>query len=191
MKAKALIASISAGQPVRFTLLTQKGRTALERGSAVIRDELKKIGVIVDVVALDGNALIQRFLDPHVGYDAMYFSLNTSDTDPAINPDFWFSSGSAHVWNMMQKTPATSWEQQIDDLMARQIASSDEDERKRLFVEVQKIFTEHLPVLYFVAPRVFVATSTRVTNLHPALIRPQVLWAPETVAVTAAPRGSQ
>ena len=37
-------------RPARFTLLTQKGNTSLERGAAVIRDELKKIGVTVDVV---------------------------------------------------------------------------------------------------------------------------------------------
>src|SRR6185295_1496221 len=54
-KAKALIAQIANGQPVRFTLLTQKGRTSMERGCAVIRDELQKIGVTVDVVALDAN----------------------------------------------------------------------------------------------------------------------------------------
>ena len=41
--------------------------------------------------------------------------------------------------------------------MARQIASPDEAERKRLFNEVQKIFAEHLPIVYFVAPRIFVA----------------------------------
>ena len=49
-------------RPARFALLTQKGNTSLERGAAVIRDELKKIGLTVDVVALDGNAVISSFL---------------------------------------------------------------------------------------------------------------------------------
>ena len=95
-----------------------------------------------------------------------------TDTDPAINPDFWFSSGSAHLWNIGQKTPATEWERRIDELMARQIASPDEAERKRLFDEVQKIFAEHLPIVYFVAPRIYVAASARVTNLTPAVSAP-------------------
>src|SRR5262249_4479085 len=141
-------------QPVRFTLLTQKGRTPLERGAAVIRDELKKIGVTVDVVALDAKGLIQRFLSGD--YEAVYFHLVTTDTDPATTPDFWFSAGSAHVWNIGQKTPATEWERRIDDLMRRQTASPDEAERKQLFDEVQQIFAEHLPMIYFVAPRIFV-----------------------------------
>ena len=60
--------------------------------------------------------------------------------------------------------------------MARQIASTDDGERKRLFDDVQKIFAEHVPIVYFVAPRVFVAASSRVTNLTPAVSRPQLLW---------------
>ena len=185
-KARAIVASISGGQAVRFTLLTQKGRTGLERGAIVIRDELKKIGVVVDVVLLDPAALFQRVIGPSASFDAVFFSLIASDTDPAINPDFWLSSGSAHVWNMMQKTPATPWEGAIDDLFRRQAASSDEEERKRLFAEIQTIFAEHQPVLYFVAPRVYVASAARVTNVQPALIRPQLLWRPETVAVLSA-----
>ena len=85
---------------------------------------------------------------------------------------------------MAQKTPATEWERRIDELMAKQIASPDDSERKRLFDEVQQIFAEHLPVVYFVAPRVYVAASSRVTNLTPAISRPQTLWAPDTIAVS-------
>jgi peptide/nickel transport system substrate-binding protein len=170
------------GQPARFALLTQKGNTSLERGAAVIRDEIKKIGVTADIVALDGNAMVARFLSGN--YEAVFFRVTATDSDPAANPDFWFSSGTAHVWNLEQKTPATDWERRIDELMRRQMASFDEGERKALFDEVQKIFAEHLPVIQFVAPRVYVAASRRVTNLMPtAFSRPQLLWAPDTIAM--------
>jgi peptide/nickel transport system substrate-binding protein len=169
-------------QPVRFSLLAQKGNTSIERGAAVIREELKKIGVTVDVLALDANAVIQRFLTGH--YDAVFYRVTATDSDPAINPDFWFSSGSAHVWNLEQQSPATDWEARIDGLMRRQIASSDDAERRRLFAEVQQIFAEHLPMIQFVAPRIYVARSTRTTNLTPtAFSRPQLLWSPDTIAV--------
>src|SRR5262249_47176631 len=74
-RAKKLLASIglvdrngdgiledARNQPVRFTLLTVKGRTALERSAAVIRDELRKIGVIVDVALLEAPAIVQRLV---------------------------------------------------------------------------------------------------------------------------------
>ncbi|HEY6893922.1 MAG TPA: ABC transporter substrate-binding protein [Rhodanobacteraceae bacterium] len=171
------------GAPARFTLLTQKGLTSLERGSSVIRDELKKIGIVVDVAALEGNALTKRFLLDQ-DYDAVYFRVAATDTDPAVNADYWFSSGSSHVWNLEQKTPATAWESQIDALMARQISALDDAERKRLFDEVQKVFAEHLPVINFAAAKIYVAASTRATNLTPALLRPQLLWAADSIAVT-------
>jgi peptide/nickel transport system substrate-binding protein len=170
------------GRPARFTLLTQKGRSDLERACAVIRDELAKIGLIVDVAALEFSAVVDRFANTG-RYEAVYFTALATDTDPALNPDFWFSFGSAHLWNMAQKSPATAWERRIDQLMAEQIASADASERRRLFNEVQQIFAEHAPVLYFAAPRVYVATSSRVVNLTPAVLRPQTLWEPDTIAV--------
>jgi ABC-type transport system substrate-binding protein len=89
------------------------------------------------------------------------------------------------VWNIGQQTPATVWERDIDELMRRQIASADTAERKRLFDQVQKIFAAHLPIVNFVAPKIFVAASTRVVSVTPALSRPQLLWAPETIAVAS------
>ncbi len=56
-------------------------------------------------------------------------------------------------------------------------------ERRRVFTDVQKIFAAHLPMVHFAAPRVFVATSSRVTNLTPAVSRPQLLWSADTIAV--------
>ena len=107
----------------------------------------------------------------------------SSDLLMGSSPDFWLSSGSFHFWNIGQKTPATEWERRIDELMLRQAQSADEQERKRLFDDVQRIFAEHLPAIYFVASHIFAAASTRVTNVTPAVLRPQLLWSPDTVAV--------
>jgi peptide/nickel transport system substrate-binding protein len=148
----------------------------------VIRDELAKIGVTVDVVALEGADLIQRFVSGR-GYDAVYFTILTTDTDPAVSLDFWLSRGSAHVWNLQQPTPATDWERRIDALMDEQTHTGDEARRKALFDEVQRIFAEHLPIVHFAAPRVYAVASTRVTNVTPAISRPQILWAPDIIAV--------
>ncbi len=169
-------------QPARFTLITQKGRPNRERAAVVLRDELKKIGLVVDSVTLEAGALIERFLSGK--YEAIYFNADKTDLDPATSPEFWFSSGSAHVWNIAEKTPATEWERRIDGLMAQQIASLDPAERKRIYDDIQKIFAEHLPIVYFAAPRIYVAASTRLSNLTPGVLPPQLLWSADTLAVT-------
>jgi peptide/nickel transport system substrate-binding protein len=170
------------GRAARFTLSVQKGRTAHERAAAVIREELKKIGVTVDVEALEGNALVQRFVSGK-GYEATYFQIGTTDPEPAMQQEFWLSSGAFHAWNIGQKTPATDWERQIDEAMQRYAAAREEAEGRKAFDEVQRIFAEHLPVIHFAVPRVFVAASSRVTNLAPAVLRPQLLWSVDTIAV--------
>jgi peptide/nickel transport system substrate-binding protein len=172
----------ATGRPARLTLLTAKGQTALERGALVIRDELLKIGLGVDVVRLDGNALVQKFVSGQE-YDAVLFHLTSTATDPALNADYWLSSGGAHIWNPGQKAPSTDWERQIDELMARNASALDDASRKTAFVEAQKIFAAHQPMVYFAAPRVFVAASTRMINLTPAISRPQLLWSADTIAV--------
>ena len=86
-------------------------------------------------------------------------------------------------WHIGVTKPIAEWERRIDELMARQAASSDAAERKRLFDEVQKIYAEHLPAVYFVAPRVYVASASRVINITPSLIYPRLLSFPDSIAV--------
>lgn len=173
------------GTPARFSVLTYRGVTQLERGAEVLRADLRGVGLEVDVVPLEQNALIQRLLAGE--FDAIYFNYIATDTDPAMNKDFWLSSGSAHMWHLGQTAPATEWERAIDELMMRQASTLDQGERIRLFDEVQRIFAEHLPVIYFVAPRLYMGISARVTHVAPAPIRPQLLWSPDTIAVAPGP----
>ncbi len=193
-KAKALLAGLGLanrdadewledeqGTEARFTLLTYRGNSSLERGSAVLREYLRPLGIAVDVVAIEQGALIERMLKGD--FDAIAFFFSSSNLDPAMSADFWLSSGSGHIWNIGQATPATAWEKQIDDLMHQMMASVDHAERKRLFDQVQNIFAENLPALYFVAPRMYISASARVGSISPTILRPQVLWAADTITV--------
>jgi len=169
------------GAPAGFTILTSKGTSALDRGAEFIAQELKKVGLDVTVAALDSGAAVDRI--ERGDYDAVYFRFLTTDLDPALNIDLWISSGSAHVWNPGQAKPATAWEREVDQLMARQVAALDHAQRKALFDQVQKIVAEQLPMIQFAAPRIYLATSTRVTGATPALLRPSILWNPDTLGV--------
>ena len=114
----------------------------------------------MDVVPLDPSALFDRILGTK-DYEAVYFNPQKTDTDPGTNPDFWLSSGGSHFWNPLQPTPATAWERRLDELMAKQIASPDEGERRRVYTDMLRIFAEHQPVIYFAAPKMYVAVRVR------------------------------
>ena len=173
------------GRPVRFTLLTQQGNTTRERAAQVLQADLRQVGIGVDIVPLEFGALIDRIVS--MNFDAIYFGFLVSDTDPAANLDFWLSSAAFHFWNPSQPTPATDWERRIDELFGQQLTRSDMDERRRLFNEIQTLFAENQPILYFAAPRFSLATSARLANVEPSLLVPYVLWNADTLAVHAAP----
>jgi peptide/nickel transport system substrate-binding protein len=179
-----------SGMPAEITLVTQKGNTAVERGAGFIRDELAKVGLVMHVAALDVGTLIDRI--ERGDYEAVYFRFLTTDLDPALNMDLWLSSGGFHQWNPSQRTPATEWERQIDDLMRRQAATPDQAARKALFDQVQRVFAEQQPMVQFAAPRIFVAMSARVANATPALLRPAViLWNSDRLSVPGTPTRSR
>jgi ABC-type transport system substrate-binding protein len=71
----------------------------------------------------------------------------------------------------------------VDQLMARQVAALDQAQRKALFDRVQKIIAEQQPMTQFVAPRIYLATSTRVAGATPALLRPSIFWNPDMLTV--------
>lgn len=170
------------GRPVRFTVLVPRGTETIARGAIYLRDELKKVGIAVDVIALDPAALRSRW--QRGDYEAIYDRIEVPDTDPALNLEFWLSSGSRHVWNPRQLKPATDWETQIDQMMMKQAAAFDRVERVQLFADVQRVFDAHLPAIYFGAPYVYVATSMRVLNAKPSRQRPALLWNADVLAAT-------
>jgi len=176
------------GTEARFTVLTQRGITYYERGTTVLRDHAKAAGIALDVVALEPGALFERL--ESCNYDAIYMRPILSDPDPALSLDFWLSSGDAHLWNMSQKTPATEWEAEIDRLMTEQAKTTDARRRTTIFNDVQRIFAENVPVLYFAAPRLFYGYSTRLHGVVPSVIRPPVLWNADMLSVSDGPAGT-
>ena len=168
----------AAGRPARFSILTQSGHVR-ERVASVLQEQLRQLGIAVDIVPLDPKGLQQRWVAGD--YDAIYFGLQTSSTDP--EPDFWLSSGPFHFWNPGQASPGTPWEKRLDELMREETTASDFKQQQRVFAEMQQIFAEELPSIYFVVSRVTLATSLRVINPTPAPLAPHLLWSADTLAV--------
>ena len=195
-RAKALLAAMGlvdrngagvlsdpSGKPVHFTLLTQKGKTERERAASVLASQLKLVGIDVDVVTLDTKSLVDHLMSDD--YDAIYYAPSVGSTDPADSPQFWMSSGSFHFWNLHEADkPATAWEAQIDDLMRRQTASTDDAERHRIFATVQQVFADHMPALYFAAPKVTVAVGSRVHGVRVSPLQPPVLWNVDSLSIS-------
>ncbi len=162
------------GTPASFTLLVQQGHTIRQRAATVLQAALRAVGVQMDIATVDPRGLQERLGTG--AYEAMYHALPGTDTDPSGLMEFWLSSGRFHLWNPAQSSPATAWEAEIDDLMMRQLKLTDPRARRALVVQAQQIVDRELPVIVFAVPRVYVATSRRLTHVRPGLLSPHVLW---------------
>jgi peptide/nickel transport system substrate-binding protein len=163
------------GRPVEFSILTSNNNPERLQMATLIQDDLKQIGMRVNVVQLEFRSLLERVQRTHE-YDACVLSLASSDADP--NPDMvvWLSSGGNHLWNPEQKTPATPWEAEIDRLMRRQLVTRQFAERKRLFDRVQAIVVANQPLVPLVSPHLLAGAKKDLANFHPVVIEPYTLW---------------
>ena len=164
------------GRPVEFSLITNAGNKSRERMATMIQQDLSGIGIKLNLVTLDFPSLIER-ITRSFDYDACLLGLINNDLDPnSSQMNVWLSSGENHQWNPGQKTPATPWEAEIDQLMREQASALDPRKRKAAFDRVQEIAWEQEPFIYLVNRNALSAVSPNARNVHPVVLRPQVYW---------------
>lgn len=170
------------GNAVEFSIITNAGNKPRESMATMIQQDLKKVGIKVNVVTLDFNALLERISQTY-NYEACLLGFLNADLDPNSQMTIWLSSGDDHQWNPKQKSPASGWEAEIDRLMRAQASSMDQHKRKEYWDKVQKIAWEQEPFIYLINKDALVAISPAVKNAQPSVFRPQAYWNIEQLAL--------
>jgi peptide/nickel transport system substrate-binding protein len=172
----------SAGNKVEFSMITNAGNKLHERMLALIQQDLARIGVQLNVVALDFPSLVER-ISRTFNYESVLMAWTNIDLDPSAQMNVWRSSAANHQWNPSEKAPETAWESEIDKLMLAQNASQDPNQRKVYFDQVQRIVVEQAPMLFLVNPNSLSAVAPNVKNAAPAVLDPQTYWNAERLQV--------
>jgi peptide/nickel transport system substrate-binding protein len=170
------------GNAVEFSLITNAGSKTRTQLAAILQQDFKKIGIQLNITALEFQSLIERITRTHQ-YDACLLGLTNIEVDPNGQMNVWLSSSTHHAWNPGQKTPSTPWEAEIDGLMKLQATAMDLQARKKAFDRVQEIVSEQAPIVYLVHPHVLVAVSPAVRGAAPSALPPHVYWNAEYLAV--------
>jgi peptide/nickel transport system substrate-binding protein len=171
-----------AGHSVEFSIITNSGNKTRERMAAMIQQDMAGVGIKASVVTLDFPALIERITRTY-DYDACLLGLVNTDLDPDSQMNIWLSSSENHQWNPKEKTPETTWEAEIDDLMRAQAASMDANKRKQAFDKVQEIAWENEPFIYLIHKNALSAVSRSLVGVTPVVLRPQTFWQADTMSL--------
>jgi peptide/nickel transport system substrate-binding protein len=165
----------SDGKPVEFSILTSSTNADRAKMAALIEDDLKQLGMRVQVVPLESRSLLDRVTQSR-DYDACIMGIASYDADP--NPDIsvWLSSGGLHLWNPSQAHPATPWEAEIDRLITEQMSARTFEQRKKLYDRAQEILAEYQPMIFLASPNILAGAKSTIGNFHPTVLEPYVLW---------------
>ena len=172
----------SRGAEVEFSIIASSSSNQRTQMATIIQQDLKELGIRVQVVPLEFRAMLDRVLQSH-SYEAAVMGLGGGDIDPNSQLNVWLSSGDDHLWDLGQSHPATAWEEEMDQLMKRQMSTLSGTERRRLFDRVQEIEVEDVPLIFLVSPNVLVGAKDRVRNFEPAILDSHTLWNSEQLFV--------
>jgi peptide/nickel transport system substrate-binding protein len=165
----------SSGQPVEFTILVSSSNTQRGQMATLIQDDLKAIGIAAHVVPLEVRSANDRVLNSH-DYDAIVMGLVSGDADPTPDMNVLMSNARTHFWNLGEKTPATPWEAELDQLMQKQLVTLNYQQRKKIYDRVQEILAQQLPMVYLATPNILVGAQENLGNFHPAIIEQYTFW---------------
>src|SRR5260370_21507727 len=92
------------GKPVEFSILTSSSNADRAKMAALIQDDLKQLGMGVQVVPLEFRSLLDRVTQTK-DYAACVMGIVSFDADPNSDINVWLSSGGTHLWNPSQAHP--------------------------------------------------------------------------------------
>lgn len=173
-----------SGHAVEFSMVTNAGSRTRERIATMIQQDLRHLGIHINVVTLDFPSLIER-ISRTFQYEACLLGLSNVDIDPNGQMNVWLSSASNHPWSPRQKSPGTAWEAEIDRAMLAQATEASQRRRKALFDRVQEIADEETPVIWLVHRNALAAVSPLLRNVSPAPLYPQTYWNAEHLYLAA------
>lgn len=156
----------AAGNKVSFTINTNAGNTVREQIADFVRNDLKQVGLEVNLLFLEFNQLIDKINTRH-DWECMVFSL-TGTADPHWGANVWKSTGRLHMWWPNQKTPGFAWEKRIDEIYLQGIQELDKAKRKALYREWVEIVHREQPFVYTYSQERVAAVRNRFGNLFPA-----------------------
>jgi peptide/nickel transport system substrate-binding protein len=176
-------------KPVEFSILTSSTNADRAKMAALIQDDLKQIGMRVQVVPLEFRSLLDRVTQTKE-YDACVMGIASFDADPNSDINVWLSSGGTHLWNPSQAHPATAWEGEIDRLIEEQMSARTFEQRKKLYDRAQEILAENQPMIFLASPDILAGAKNSVGNFHPAVLEPYVLWNVEQLYLKSSPENA-
>lgn len=147
------------GNRVRFTMSTNAGNKIREASGSQIKQNLARIGIQVDFQPVAFNTLVRQMSDS-LDWETMIMGLGGAGTEPDGGRNVWSPEGQLHLFNQNSSEGQTpiegrviaDWEAEIGRLYVRGSQELNEERRKEIYNEIQKLTQQYVPMIYLVNP---------------------------------------
>jgi peptide/nickel transport system substrate-binding protein len=171
------------GHTVEFTIHPNAGNSQRENSGGFISKNLQDVGIKVTSVPVALSVIAEK-TQSNFDFDAILLGWGSGVPPGPINSkNILLSSGLQHVCFPSQKSPSTEWEARVDELVHKIIHSADQAERKRMYAEIQRIWSEQLPEINLLAQKEAVAYKNKFGNIRPSPMSPRVTWNIEEIYI--------
>lgn len=155
------------GNNIVFNLATNSGNTVRERVCTIMKQDLARIGIRVNLRFLEFNTLVSQLTSTY-DWETIVIGF-TGGVEPHHGINFWHSGERLHLWFPNQEEPATEWERRIDELFVSGSHELEHEKRVAIYREFQKIASDNVPVVYTALAERITAIGNRFANVTPTL----------------------
>lgn len=178
-KAKALLAAagwtpgadgilVKDGQRFSFVALARSGDTQLEQTGTVVRDNLKAVGIEMEITPLEASVLRQEHMAKH-DFDAFLWGRGVF-----FDPDYWVTWS---TWAIDGAYNFVSYSNpELDALLEKGRATMDPQERKQIYWQVQDILAEEQPIIFLDWPTALLGVRANFAGYSPDGTTPSTLF---------------
>ncbi len=156
----------SKNEKVEFTVLTNSENIARQSIGVIIQDDLKKLGIKINLRPIDFNTLIVKsdtgdWQGIIIGFTGGFF-------EPNEGANVWKSDGRLHLFDQTKHKPR-DWELEIDKIFNEGTKVVEFEKRKKYYDRFQEIVYEQLPFIYLVSPLRISAYQNSLGNIRPTI----------------------
>ncbi|MGA1262490.1 MAG: ABC transporter substrate-binding protein [Prochlorothrix sp.] len=142
----------SAGNRVEFNLITNAENSIRVNVCTRIQQDLARLGMKVNFTPIAFNVLVDK-LDDSLDWETHVLGF-TGGVEPNSGSNIWQPDGGLHTFNQskpdLEGWQVSDWEERIGQLYIEAAQELDENQRKILYGETQKIAQEQLPFVQLV-----------------------------------------
>lgn len=158
----------SEGQKLSFKLDVPTGNSVREQTAQIIQENLKEIGIKVELNKMEFPALMEKVVGNHE-FD-MYMMGNNLSADPDLTA-YWSKDSVSDKkgemgWNISGFTTP-----ELDQMLAEGAGTTDKEARKVAYKKFAEYMNEQIPWMYLFEQNVQIATNPKLEGFNPSVFR--------------------